>query len=167
MVNCFGSVVAIVVLITIITPGFLVAAVFITLLYYLIGSFYLRASRDLKRIESVQKSPLYQHFGETLSGIATIRAYGDERRFVRENLAKIDNHNRPFFYLWVANRWLGYRVDLAGALVSFFAGAFIVLSVGRLDAGLAGLSLTYAITFTDNVLWVVRLYAMNEQNMNS
>lgn len=167
MIHSLGAVIVIVILITAITPGFLLAGIFITILYVLIGSFYLRASRDLKRIESIQKSPLYQHFGETLSGIATIRAYGDERRFIRDNLAMIDAHNRPFFYLWVANRWLGFRVDLAGALVSFFAGVFVVLSTGRIDAGLAGLSLTYAITFTDNVLWVVRLYAMNEQNMNS
>lgn len=86
---------------------------------------------------------------------------------MRENLAKIDAQNRPFFYLWVCNRWLGLRIDVAGALVSFFAGMFVVSSAGKIDAGLAGLSLTYAITFTDNILWVVRLYAVNEQNMNS
>ncbi|KAF8533369.1 P-loop containing nucleoside triphosphate hydrolase protein [Trichophaea hybrida] len=167
MIHSLGSVIAIVILISIITPGFLAAGVLITGLYVLIGIFYLRASRDLKRIESIQRSPLYQHFGETLSGISTIRAYGDERRFIRENLQKIDDHNRPFFYLWACNRWLGFRVDIAGALVAFFAGAFVVINVGKIDAGLAGLSLTYAITFTENVLWVVRLYAVNEQNMNS
>lgn len=167
MVHSLASVIAIVVLISIITPGFLGAGVIISMLYWLIGVFYLRASRDLKRIESIQRSPLYQHFGETLTGVSTIRAYGDERRFVRDNLSKIDAHNRPFFFLWACNRWLGFRVDIAGALVSFFAGVFVVSSVGKIDAGLAGLSLTYAITFTDNVLWVVRLYAMNEQNMNS
>lgn len=167
MLHSLGSVIAIVVLITVITPGFLLAGIIISALYWLIGAFYLRASRDLKRIESIQRSPLYQHFGETLNGVSTIRAYGDERRFVRDNLAMIDAHNRPFFYLWACNRWLGFRVDIAGAFVSFFASVFVMLSVGKIDAGLAGLSLTYAITFTDNVLWVVRLYAMNEQNMNS
>jgi len=167
MIHSLGSVVAIVVLISAITPGFLIAGVLISVLYVLIGTFYLRASRDLKRIESIQRSPLYQHFGETLSGISTIRAYGDERRFVRDNLLMIDKHNRPFFYLWACNRWLGFRVDIAGALVAFFAGVFVVLNVGKITAGSAGLSLTYAITFTENVLWVVRLYAVNEQNMNS
>ncbi|RPB26876.1 hypothetical protein L211DRAFT_804498 [Terfezia boudieri ATCC MYA-4762] len=167
MIHSFATVVAIVILITVITPGFIVPGIFVSALYCLIGSFYMQASRDLKRLESIQRSPLYQHFGETLAGVATIRAYGDERRFVRENLHKIDCHNRPYFYLWACNRWLGFRVDLAGALVSFFAGVFVVVSAGTIDAGLAGLSLTYAITFTDNVLWVVRLYSMNEQNLNS
>jgi ABC-type multidrug transport system fused ATPase/permease subunit len=167
MIHSLGSVMAIVILISVITPGFLLAGLVITILYCLIGAFYLRASRDLKRIESIQRSPLYQQFGETLSGVSTIRAYGDERRFVRDNLQMVDDHNRPFFYLWACNRWLSFRVDSVGALVSFFAGVFVVLNVGKIDAGLAGLSLTYAITFSDNVLWVVRLYATNEQNMNS
>ncbi|KAF8468986.1 P-loop containing nucleoside triphosphate hydrolase protein [Kalaharituber pfeilii] len=167
MIHSFATVLGIVILITVITPGFILAGIVVSALYSLIGAVYLRSSRDLKRLESIQRSPLYQHFGETLAGVSTIRAYGDERRFVRENLQKIDAHNRPYFYLWACNRWLGFRVDLAGALVSFFAGIFVVISAGSIDAGLAGLSLTYAITFSDNVLWAVRLYAMNEQNMNS
>ncbi|CAG5187876.1 uncharacterized protein ALTATR162_LOCUS11812 [Alternaria atra] len=167
VVHCFASIITIVILISIITPAFLIAAFFISILYFLIGRFYINSSRDLKRLESVHRSPLYQQFGETLSGMTTIRAYGDERRFIRENLNKINTQHRPFIYLWAANRWLAFRVDVVGAMVAFFSGAFVVLSVGRIDAGAAGLALTYAVTFTENVLWFVRLYSANEQNMNS
>jgi ABC-type multidrug transport system fused ATPase/permease subunit len=163
VVHCLASIITIVILISVITPAFLIAGVFISILYFLIGRFYINSSRDLKRLESVHRSPLYQQFGETLSGMTTIRAYGDERRFIRENLAKINTQHRPFIYLWAANRWLAFRVDVVGALVAFFAGTFVVLSVGRIDAGAAGL----ALTFTENVLWFVRLYSANEQNMNS
>ncbi|KAI9729966.1 MAG: hypothetical protein M1834_006164 [Cirrosporium novae-zelandiae] len=161
------AVAAVVILISIITPGFLIAGVFIGVIYYVIAIVYIDSSRDLKRLESVQRSPLYQQFGETLSGVVTIRAYGDEKRFVRDNQMRINTHNRPFIYMWATNRWLAFRVDMTGALVAFFAGAFVVLGVGKVDAGAAGLSLTYAITFTENVLWLVRLYSANEQNMNS
>ena len=129
--------------------------------------FYIRSSRDLKRLESVQRSPLYQQFGETLTGVTTIRAYGDERRFVRNNINLVNSFNRPFIYLWATNRWLALRVDFAGALVSFFAALLVVLNAGKIDAGAAGLSLTYAVLFNENVLWLVRLYSQNEQNMNS
>lgn len=101
MLHSLASVIVVVVLITIITPGFLIAGVFISAIYTAIGIFYLRSSRELKRLESIMRSPLYQHFGETLAGITTIRAFGDERRFVRENLTKIDEYNRPYIYLWV------------------------------------------------------------------
>ena len=167
LLGCLSTVVCIVILISIITPRFLIAAVFISVIYFAIGKFYLSSSTDLKRLESVQRSPLYQQFGETLSGVTTIRAYGDERRFIRDNQLRIDTQTRPFLYLWAANRWLALRIDVTGALVSFFAGIFIILSVGKVDAGAAGLSLTYAVTFTENVLWLVRLYSNNEQNMNS
>ena len=142
---------AIVLLISIITPGFLVTGAFLTLVYFCIGMFYINSSRDLKRLESVQRSPLYQQFGETLSGITTIRAYGDEDRFIRENATKVNNYNRPFIYLWSTNRWLAFRVDFAGSLVSFFAATFIILNVNTIDSGAAGLSLTYALLFNENI----------------
>ena len=167
VMSCALGIVVTVVLIAYITPGFLIPGIFITAAYVFLGQFYLYASRDLKRLESVQRSPLFQQFGETLSGVTTIRAYSDERRFVRDNLASINAQLRPFIYLWGANRWLAFRTDLLGDMVSFFAGVFVIVSLGKIDAGSAGISLSYAIGFADNILWLVRLYAMNEQNMNS
>jgi ABC-type multidrug transport system fused ATPase/permease subunit len=167
LIYCLLSISTVVILISIITPAFLIAALFISVLYFLIGMFYINSSRDLKRLESVNRSPLYQQFGETLSGVVTIRAYGHEERFVQENLSRVNAQNRPFIFLWSANRWLAFRIDVVGAMVSFFSGAFVLLSVGKIDPGAAGLALSYAITYTENILWVVRLYASNEQNMNS
>lgn len=167
VMSCALAIIVTIGIITAITPGFLIAGFFISLMYFAVGKFYLRSSRDLKRLESVGRSPLFQQFGETLNGITTIRAYGDERRFIRDNMSRINNHSRPFIYLWAANRWLAFRIDVIGDLVAFFAGAFVVFSIGKIDAGAAGLSLSYALGFTENVLWLVRLYAVNEQNMNS
>ncbi|TQS33488.1 hypothetical protein Golomagni_06165, partial [Golovinomyces magnicellulatus] len=167
LIACALSVITTIGLIAAITPGFLVAAFVISLMFYGMAVFYLRASRDLKRLESVQRSPLFQQFGETLSGMTTIRAYGDQRRFIRDNLSKVNSQSRPFIFLWACNRWLAFRADFLGNSVSFFAGVFIILSIGKIDAGAAGISLSYAMTFTDSVLWLVRQYGTNEQNMNS
>ena len=166
LIHSAAGVVTIVVLISAIVPGFLIPGFFIGLIYVATGLFYIRSSRDLKRIEAVNRSPLFQHFGETLTGVVTIRAYGDESRFMQDSHLKVNTHNRPFIFLWATNRWLAFRMDVAGALVSFFAGVFVITS-STIDAGAAGLALSYAITFTQNVLWLVRLYAANEQNMNA
>ncbi|QLQ77932.1 hypothetical protein HG537_0A01790 [Torulaspora globosa] len=163
LVSCVSTVV----LITFITPQFLSVAILVAILYYFVGYFYLTGSRELKRLESISRSPIYQHFSETLVGVTTIRAFGDESRFMRENLQKIDENNKPFFYLWVANRWLSFRIDLIGALVVFGSGIFILLNIDHMDSGKAGISLTYAITFTEGALWLVRLYSNVEMNMNS
>ncbi|PKS07256.1 hypothetical protein jhhlp_005858, partial [Lomentospora prolificans] len=167
VLSCALGIVITIIVISAITPLFLIAGIFITLAFWLVGALYLNTSRDLKRLESVQRSPLFQQFGETLTGMTTIRAYGDERRFIRENLSKINAQSRPFIYLWACNRWLAFRCDMLGDLVAFFAGVFVILSLGKIDPGAAGISLSYAISFTENILWLVRLYAMNEQNMNS
>jgi len=89
VMSCALAIIVTVALITAITPGFLAAAVIISAMYFFVGKFYLRSSRDLKRLESVQRSPLFQQFGETLSGITTIRAYGDERRFIQYSQSAI------------------------------------------------------------------------------
>jgi ABC-type multidrug transport system fused ATPase/permease subunit len=150
-----------------VTPVFLVAGIFISVAYLALATLYVRASRDLKRLDSVTRSPLFQQFGETLTGITTIRAYGEQHRFIRDNLTKINTQSRPFIYLWACNRWLAFRADILGGTVAFFAGALVVVNLGRVDSGAVGLSLNYAISFTDQLLWLVRFYAMYEQNMNS
>lgn len=163
LIECLSTVI----LITFITPQFLSVAIVVSILYYFVGYFYMAGSRELKRFESISRSPIYQHFSETLVGVTTIRAFGDEGRFMQENLHKIDENNKPFFYLWVANRWLAFRIDMIGSLVIFGAGLFILFNINNLDSGMAGISLTYAISFTEGALWLVRLYSEVEMNMNS
>ncbi|KAJ2787455.1 Transporter of the ATP-binding cassette (ABC) [Coemansia interrupta] len=158
---------AILIVIAVITPAFTIGAVIVAAIYWVIGVLYLSTSREIKRFESVTKSPIYTQFGETINGVSTIRAYGQEARFRAANHIKVDDNNRPFIYMWGANRWLSIRVDLAGALVSFMAGLLALMATGRMDAGLAGLSLSYALNFTEHILWVVRFYSINEMNLNS
>lgn len=155
------------VLIACITPAFLLPAVAIAVVYYLVCTLYMESSRDLKRYESISRSPIHQYFSEALNGMTTIRAFGDERRFLKGILSRIDANNRPFFYLWVSNQWMSFRVNVISALVIFLAAALILLNADSLTSGLAGLSLTYALTFTDSALWLVTLYSSLEISMNS
>ncbi|GME70934.1 unnamed protein product [Ambrosiozyma monospora] len=159
--------VTVILVICVITPSFILFGIFIGLAYYTIGTFYLTLSRDLKRFSSIAKSPVYQHFTETLTGITTIRAYGDERRFLVQNLNFIDASNRPYFYTWVCNRWLAFRTDVVGSSVVSLAAALCLVSVGKIDAGLAGISLSFAASFNDCAIWILRMYAELEMSMNS
>ncbi|KTW28893.1 hypothetical protein T552_01522 [Pneumocystis carinii B80] len=167
LVYDFFNSICLILIITYIIPSFLVSEIFIMIIYVAIALFYIRPSRRLKDLDSITKSPIYQHFRETLTGINTIRAYGYEKIFIRENLQKLDLNNRPFIYLWVCNRWLSVRIDFIGGLISLFAGIFIILNIDSLDSGLAGIILFYIVSFTDHMLWLVRLYTINELNFNN
>ncbi|KAF9915542.1 hypothetical protein BX616_005921 [Lobosporangium transversale] len=161
------GIIVVILMISLVTPSFLITAFFIALAYFFVGAYYIASSRELKRIESVTKSPLYSHFGETLVGVSTIRAFGVESRFMEEVLVKLDNNNAPYYFLWMCNRWLNIRVDFMGAMVSFVAGILILLNLEHLDAGWAGLSLGSAMNFMGLVYWLVRIYTEMEMSLNS
>ncbi|KAF8969063.1 hypothetical protein BGZ46_010749 [Entomortierella lignicola] len=165
--GAFVTVLGIVVIISANMPFFLIPAAFIVVIYGAIGLFYVPISRELKRMNSNSRSPILNHFNEALNGLATIRAYGFERRFLSKNLVNQDNNNRTFFLLWSTNRWLHWRVDIAGALVAFATGILILQNYGRIEPGWAAMSLTYSLMFTGTVVWLIRQYAQNEMNLNS
>lgn len=48
------------------------ALVPISVVAVLLGTRYLNASRELKRLDSVSKSPIYAHFSESVNGVSTM-----------------------------------------------------------------------------------------------
>lgn len=67
--------------------------------------FYVASSRQLKRLESVSRSPVYSHFNETLLGVSIIRAFEEQERFIRQSDLKVDENQKAYYPSIVANRW--------------------------------------------------------------
>ncbi|KAJ2474104.1 hypothetical protein EV174_005636, partial [Coemansia sp. RSA 2320] len=160
-------VLSVIAIISAVTPGFTLVAIVIVLLYMLIAYYYFNTARELTRLESNSMSPLLSLFSELIVGVSTIRAFGAKHYYVKEALNQISAHNQPFYIVWALNRWLSMRIDLAGAIVSFACAIFILTSLDWLDAGLAGFALSYALTFSERMMWMMRRYGFIEQNMNA
>jgi ABC-type multidrug transport system fused ATPase/permease subunit len=80
-------------------PYFLVPAFFIGFVYWELAIGYLNTGRDLRRMESNTRSPIFSDFGEVLEGIVTIRAFSAEKRFLNNVFVKIDTTTKVgFFY---------------------------------------------------------------------
>jgi ABC-type multidrug transport system fused ATPase/permease subunit len=163
------SAMATVLLISIITPWTLLGLLPITIAYYSIARKYLCTSRELKRLEAITRSPIFSHFGEALQGASTIRSYGAKNRFIEENHKKVDYNHRAFFFMWISNRWLALRIDIIGAAVTLFSATSIILLTrnNNITAGNAGITLSYALALSDALLWLVRMHAIMEMEMNS
>ena len=162
-----GYLITVVLLISVYLPAFLVAATIIFLCYYCVGTVFIHGARDFKRIEAVERSPLYQQFGETIAGSASIRAYARTSVFAAQNYNLVDRINTPYLLQWASKEWLTFCIGFFSSLILFSTGAFVMWKKDSISSGAAGLVLTYAATFTDNMLWLVQLYAFVQQDLNS
>jgi len=66
-------------------------------MFFQVSLFQFSIFRELKRLMSVTLSPIYAHFSETLTGLATIRALRDEARFKQENEHRLETNQRANF----------------------------------------------------------------------
>ncbi|RKF55054.1 Metal resistance protein YCF1 [Golovinomyces cichoracearum] len=158
------------IVISISTPAFISLIIPFAGLYYWIQRYYLRTSRELKRLDSVSRSPIYAHFQESLGGISTIRAYRQQERFVLENNVRIDTNTRAYSPSINANRWLAIRLEFIGSVVILCAAGFAIMSVAtgsEITDGMVGLSLSYALQITQSLNWIVRQTVEVETNIVS
>lgn len=140
-----------------VTPWFLVAGLPLSFLYRSVQQHYVHNSRELQRLNSISRSPIYAMFSETLSGLSTIRAFSKQLLFCTQNESKVDQNQQAYFLTTAANRWLGLRLEFVGTSVVFAAAFFAVLERDSIAAGLAGLSITYALQLTSQLNWLVRV----------
>ncbi|XP_037541476.1 canalicular multispecific organic anion transporter 1, partial [Nematolebias whitei] len=91
------------------TPFFTIIIVPLAVIYYFVQRFYVATSRQLRRLDSVSRSPIYSHFGETVSGLSVIRAYNHQERFLKHNHVTIDENLKSVYPWIVSNRWLAVR----------------------------------------------------------
>ncbi|ERF69196.1 hypothetical protein EPUS_01153 [Endocarpon pusillum Z07020] len=152
------------------TPIFLVLVLPLGAIYLAYQKYYLRTSRELKRLDSVSRSPIYAHFQESLGGVTTIRAYRQQARFALENEWRMDANLRAYFPSINANRWLAVRLEFIGSVIILAAASFAIISVASgsgLSAGFVGLSLSYALQITQSLNWIVRQTVEVETNIVS
>ena len=152
------------------TPVFIALIIPLGAVYLYIQRYYLRTSRELKRLDSISRSPIYAHFQESLGGITTIRAYRQQQRFAQENEWRVDANLRAYFPSINANRWLAVRLEFIGSFIILAAATFAIASVSSgsgLSAGMVGLAMSYALQITTSLNWIVRQTVEVETNIVS
>ncbi|KAL8990630.1 MAG: hypothetical protein Q9177_000759 [Variospora cf. flavescens] len=158
------------VLIAVSTPAFIAMILPLGGVYLYIQRYYLRTSRELKRLDSISRSPIYAHFQESLGGMTTIRAYRQQQRFALENEWRVDENLRAYFPSINANRWLAVRLEFIGSFIILAAASFAIISVATgsgLSAGMVGLAMSYALQITQSLNWIVRQTVEVETNIVS
>ncbi|GEQ70471.1 hypothetical protein JCM33374_g4148 [Metschnikowia sp. JCM 33374] len=151
------------------TWQFIFIAIPLGVLYVYYQQYYLKTSRELRRVDSTTRSPIYANFQESLNGVSIIRAYGQEDRFKYLNRSRIDKNMRAYHPSINANRWLAVRLELLGSIIILAASGLAILSLksGTISAGLIGLSVSYSLQITQSLNWIVRMTVEVETNIVS
>ncbi|KAL6034061.1 hypothetical protein STEG23_018996, partial [Scotinomys teguina] len=165
LLNSFFTSISTLVVIVASTPLFIVVVIPLAVLYGFVQRFYVATSRQLKRLESISRSPIFSHFSETVTGTSVIRAYGRLEDFKVFSDKKVDTNQKSSYPYIASNRWLGVRVEFVGNCVVLFAALFAVIGKNSLNPGLVGLSVSYALQVTLALNWMIRMMSDLESNI--
>jgi ABC-type multidrug transport system fused ATPase/permease subunit len=163
MVQLFGALV----IIGVTTYYTLAAFVPVLACFFWVQRFFQATSREVKRLDSVTRSPIYSHFSQCLNGLSSIRAYGAQGRMVEESGRKLDANTRMSVASFSANRWLSIRLEFLGGLMVFAAAVFAVAMRKVIGPEEAALSLSYALQITGLLNMTTRLASLAENSFNA
>ncbi|OVA01330.1 ABC transporter [Macleaya cordata] len=118
-------------------------------IYSKLQFYYRSASRELRRLDSVSRSPIYASFTETLDGSSTIRAFKAEEYFLARFTEHIALYQKTSYSELTASLWLSLRLQLLAAFIISFVALMAVLGsrgdfpISFGTPGLVGLALSY------------------------
>jgi len=170
------SLVCTLIIIGLVSPYVLIALPPLSFMYTRYASYYRNSAREMQRLESMSRSPIYASFSEALGGAQVIQAYGATERFLQVNRSKVDYNMRAYIAGLAANRWLTVRLEFfSNCLLALTALLSVITSLAGAggDAGaksraaLAGLALTYAPGLTDTLNFLIRQFTQLETQMVS
>ncbi|XP_066427630.1 ATP-binding cassette sub-family C member 4 isoform X3 [Molothrus aeneus] len=148
-------------------PWMLIPLIPLFILFIFLRRYFLDTSRDIKRLESTTRSPVFSHLSSSLQGLWTIRALKAEERFQKLFDAHQDLHSEAWFLFLTTSRWFAVRLDAICAIFVIVVAFGSLLLANTLHAGQVGLALSYAITLMGTFQWGVRQSAEVENLMIS
>ncbi|XP_024281413.2 ATP-binding cassette sub-family C member 4 isoform X1 [Oncorhynchus tshawytscha] len=166
-IQIFLQIIGVVAVAASVIPWILIPLVPLVIVFLFLRRYFLQTSRDVKRLESTTRSPVFSHLSSSLQGLWTIRAFRAEERFQNTFDAYQDLHSESWFLFLVTSRWFAVRLDgMCAVFVTITAFGCLLLR-DQVEAGSVGLALSYAVTLMGMFQWGVRQSAEVENMMTS
>jgi ABC-type multidrug transport system fused ATPase/permease subunit len=136
--------------------SFIFVVPFLVVAYWVVFKCFTCVSRMTMRIYAIARSPIYHHFSESLGGVATIRAFRVQDRFIEANAVLTDRATNICVSNMTCRRWLESNLRILSSVVLLCTALFAVLDSEDVDPSLVGLTLSFALTLTEEMTTVVR-----------
>ncbi|KAJ8918452.1 hypothetical protein NQ315_008149 [Exocentrus adspersus] len=148
-------------------PWVLVPTVIMILIFYLLRIVFLATSRDLKRIEAVTRSPMYNHLNASINGITTIRAFAVQEILRKEFDGYQNQYSSACFLFLGANRTFGFWLDFHCVVYTALVICSILFIKTEVFGGNVGFALTEAVGLTGMFQWGIRQWSEMENQMTA
>ncbi|KAI7808003.1 multidrug resistance-associated protein 4 [Triplophysa rosa] len=166
-IQVFLQIIGVIAVASSVIPWILIPVLPLLICFLFLRRYFLRTSRNVKRLESTTRSPVFSHLSSSLQGLCTIRAFKAEDRFQQAFDAHQDLHSEAWFLFLTTSRWFAVRLDgMCSVFVTITAFGCLLLK-DSLEAGAVGLALSYAVTLMGMFQWGVRQSAEVENMMTS
>jgi ATP-binding cassette subfamily C (CFTR/MRP) protein 1 len=134
---------------------------------YFLQKYYLKTSRQLRFLDLEAKSPLYSHFLESLSGVATIRAFGWQRASKAKNIELLDLSQKPFYILYCIQRWLNLVLDIFVGVLAVIVMALAIGLNGKITGGYLGVALVNVIELNNTLGTLISQWTVMETSIGA
>lgn len=162
-----ATIIGIIILCICYLPYFAIAVPFLGGAFVFLSEIYSGSSREIKRLEAVQRSVVYNNFNETLTGMNTIKAYKAEATFVDKNDHLLNSMNEAYFLLIANQRWLCVHLDMIASVFALVVCLLCITEQFGISAASTGLLLNYVIQIVGLLSLTVRAMTQVENEMNS
>jgi ABC-type multidrug transport system fused ATPase/permease subunit len=149
------------------TPFIWAAVVPVFYVFWNIQNMYRKTARELKRLSSIARSPIFAHFNETITSLTTVRAFEQEERLIIKNDMNNDKFGRAMLAQNVCFRWLAIRLNSMSTMLTSLVTTWICLHPDQLDPGLTAMVITYSLQVTGYLQWLINTFTQLEIEMNS
>ena len=125
-----------------------------------------RAIVEGRGVELLTRSPVYSLFSLTLSGLVSIKVYGQQNRFIKDFTYLLNRNIRAYNGYYDCTRAFGFYCDLSSGVFSC-VGIAILLALRKQDPAVVGLACTYLLSITEYIQWAMRQILMHLMLMSS
>uniref|UniRef100_A0A182IQN0 Uncharacterized protein n=1 Tax=Anopheles atroparvus TaxID=41427 RepID=A0A182IQN0_ANOAO len=130
-------------------------------------SYHLRVARTLKRLEASSLSPIVLQYNETVQGIDTIKAFGAEKRFFRQFLERVDQHQNYIYHNLTAQRWIGIRLEFIGAIVIYYVALLTVTYRSLVGLAFVAIIVSYVLRLIPSLNGLLQAAGLLEEHIIS
>ena len=150
-------------IVVVILPNLLLVVLIVGGCFLLLQQCIVRSLRQLQRLDSVSRSPIYSHFSESVTGASTIRAFARSEDFTRKCEELVDLSQRCYYPSMLADQLLLVGLTTLANVVTLAAA--LVLPSAAPSPGTVGLVLTSCLQLPPLMTDLMRFTAQLETNI--